>query len=102
MKLFQKGDTLYVVKDGYVDRAQPGTEPLPVTFDRIEDGLAYVRDGSGWTWEIPAGVICGVPEGHVFAKDLGTTPEPNPCLVCGCQIIEPYRGPENAADDRCV
>jgi len=52
------------------DRALPGTEPLPGIFDRIEDGLAYARDGLGLTWEIPARVICGVSEGHVFAMDL--------------------------------
>jgi hypothetical protein len=101
MKLFHKGDTVYVVKEGYVDRAQPDAgEPLAVTFDHIEDGLAYVRDQFGLTWEIPAGVICGVPEGHVFAMDLGSTTEANPCLVCGCQIIVPYRGPKAESEGR--
>jgi hypothetical protein len=45
MKLFHQGDTVYVVKEGYVDRAQPDAgESLAVTFDRIEDCLAYVID----------------------------------------------------------
>jgi hypothetical protein len=50
------------------------------------------------------GVVCGVPEGHVFAADLGSTGEPNPCLVCGCQILVPYKGPndkQQADSDGC-
>ena len=37
-------------------------------------------------------VTVSCAEGHVFAADLGTTGERNPCLVCGCEIIVPYRG----------
>ena len=96
MKIFQRGDAVFVVKPGYLveERVQlDATEPLSVVFDRVEHGLACVRDHAGLTWEIPMGVVCGVPEGHVFASDLGSTGQPNPCLVCGCQILVPYRGP---------
>lgn len=95
MRFFKQGDFVYVVKPGYLveERVQlDATEPLSVVFDRVEHGLAYVRDRAGLTWEIPMGVVCGVPEGHVFAADLGSTGEPNPCLVCGCQILVPYKG----------
>jgi hypothetical protein len=98
MRTFNRGDVVYVVKPGYLveERVQlDATEPRSVPFDRIEQGLAYVTNCAGLTWEIPASVICGVPEGHVFATDLGTTAEPNPCLVCGCEILVPYKEPND-------
>lgn len=96
MPTFHQGDVVFVVKPGYLveERAQlDPKEPLSVVFDRVEHGFAYVRDRAGLTWEIPMSVVCGVPEGHVFVADLGTTSEPNPCLVCRCEIIVPCRGP---------
>jgi hypothetical protein len=91
MKIFAKGDRVYVVEPGYLAGDHVPIES--VVFDRVGDGLAYVTDSTGLHWEIPMGVVCGVPEGHVFAADLGTTSKPNPCLACGCEIIVPYWGP---------
>jgi hypothetical protein len=102
MKLFEQGDTVYVVRKGYLveEEAQlGGAEPLAVVFGRVEDGLAYVKDRAGLTWEIPMAAICGVPEGHVFAANQGSTGKSNPCLVCGCEIIVPYRGPKGEGGD---
>jgi hypothetical protein len=91
MRMFTNGDQVYVVKAGYLEGDHVEIES--VTFDRVEEGLAYVTDCVGLHWEIPMSVVCGVPEGHVFAADQGTTGQPNPCLVCGCEILVPYRGP---------
>jgi hypothetical protein len=93
MRMFTKGDRVYVVKPDYLAGDHVPIES--VVFDRVEDGLAYITDSNGLHWEIPMSVVCGVPEGHVFAVDLGTTSKPNPCLECGCEIIVPYRGPAN-------
>jgi hypothetical protein len=98
MNLFVKGDRVYVVKPDYLAGDHVQTDS--VVFDRVEHGRAYVTDSAGSHWEIPRGYVCGVPEGHVYAADLGTTGEPNPCLVCGCEIIVPYRGSGNAEEDR--
>ncbi len=49
-------------------------EPLKVVFDHIKCGLAYVIDAAEMH-EIPASVICGVPEGHVFATDVAHSSE---------------------------
>lgn len=95
MKLFAKGDRVYFVKPGCLDGAQVPIENF--VFDREEDfGVAFVTNSAGLQWDVPSGFICGVPEGHVFAADLGTTSTPNPCLVCGWEVIVPYRGPGNA------
>jgi hypothetical protein len=98
MKLFAKGDRVYFVKPGCLAGAQAPIER--VVFDREEDGLAYVTDSAGSHWDIPMGFICGVPEGHVFAADLGTTSTPNPCLVCGWEVIVSYRGSGDTGGDR--
>ena len=98
MKIFAKGDRVYVVKPGYLAGDHVPIES--VVFDRVENGLAYVTDSTGLHWEIPMSVVCGVPEGHVFAADLGTTSKPNPCLVCGCEIIVPYRGPVSEGEGK--
>ena len=95
LKTFKRGDMVYVVKPGYLVEEQvqlDGQEPLSVAFDRVEHGLAYVTGRAGLNWEIPMSVLCGVPEGHVFAAHLGSTSEPNPCLACGLEIIVPYQG----------
>jgi hypothetical protein len=98
MKLLVKGDQVYFVKPGCLAGAQVPIER--VVFDREEDGMAFVTDSAGSHWDIPMGFVCGVPEGHVFAADLGTTSTPNPCLVCGCEVIVSYRGSGNAEEDR--
>jgi hypothetical protein len=95
MKIFKPGDIVYVVTPGYlveVSLRLEANEPLKVVFDHFECGLAYVTDLVGSSWEIPNSVICGVPEGHIFDADLGTTPEPNPCVVCGCAPLVPCKG----------
>ena len=94
MKLLVQGDRVYFVKPGCLNGASVPIER--VVLDRVEDGLAYVTDGAGMHWDVPLGFVCGVPEGHVFAADLGTTSKPNPCLVCGSEIIVPYRESGNA------
>ena len=102
MKLFSRGDTVYVVEERYLVEESDqlnADEAFSGTFDRIERGLAYIRDRFGLTWEIPARAICGVPEGHVFAATLGSTSTPNPCLVCGCEILVPYRGLQGESED---
>jgi hypothetical protein len=96
LNTFKRGDVVYVVKPGYLVEEQvqlDGQEPLSVVLDRVERGLAYVTDRAGLNWEIPMSVVCGVPEGHVFAADLGSTSEPNPCLACGLEIIVKYQSP---------
>jgi hypothetical protein len=98
VKLLVKGDRVYFVKPGCLDGAQVPIENF--VFDRVEDGMAFVTDGADLQWEIPAGFICGVPEGHVFAADLGTTSTPNPCLVCGWEVIVSYRGYGDTGADR--
>ena len=97
MKLF-KGARVYFVKPGCLAGASAPIER--VVFDRAENGLAYLTDGAGSQLEVPEGFICGVPEGHVFAPDLGTTSTPNPCLICGWEVIVTYRGSGNAGEDR--
>jgi hypothetical protein len=98
MKPLVKGDRVYFVKPGCLAGTQVPIEN--VVFDRAEDGLAYVTDGAGMHWEVPLGFICGVPEGHIFAADFGTTSTPNPCLVCGWEVIVSYRGSGNAGQDQ--
>lgn len=97
MKHLVKGDRVYFVKPGCLDGAQVPIEN--VVFDREEDGMAFVTDGTGTQWDVPMGFICGVPEGHVFAADLGTTSTPNPCLACGWEVIVSYRGFGVAGED---
>lgn len=98
MRMFTESGRVYVVKPGYLAGDRDHVQAESVVFDRVEDGLAYVTDSTGLHWELPMGAICGVPEGHVFAVDLGTTSKPNPCLVCGCEIIVPYRGPASRGE----
>lgn len=49
--------------------------------------------------EIPASILCGVPEGHIFADPSSTLPYKQ-CLVCGCQTpvsdVAPLRDGELA------
>jgi hypothetical protein len=97
MKLLVKGDRVYFVKPGCLDGYLGSIEG--VVFDRVEDGMAFVTDGADLRWDVPMGFICGVPEGHVFAADLGTTSTPNPCLVCGWEVVVSYRGYGDAGED---
>ena len=88
MKIFQPGDSVYVVEPGYLveERARlASNESLQVTFDRVEYGLAYVVDSVGSVHEVPASILCGVPEGHIL-KNPGSTPQYKECLVCGCRF----------------
>lgn len=95
MKVFQRGDSVYVVVPGYLveEKTRLGSnEYLQVIFDHIEDGLAYVLDSVGSMHEISASILCGVPEGHIFAGPSSTSPYKQ-CLVCGCQIPASYVAP---------
>src|SRR5260370_141531 len=95
MKIFKSGDMVYVVTPAYLvdsrQRLEAG-EPLKVVFDHIKCGLAYVIDAAEMH-EIPASVICGVPEGHVFATDVAHSSEEKTCLVCGCHFPKTYVRP---------
>src|SRR3954465_6992716 len=86
MNTFNRGDVVYIVKPGYLVEHEEG-EPFRVVFDHEEHEHAYVKDSAGLTLEIPLGFLCKVPEGHVFPMDLGSTPDSNPCLACGREII---------------
>jgi len=95
MKVFQRGDAVYVVTPGYLveEKARlESNECLQVIFDRMEGGLAYAFDNLGSMHEIPASILCGVPEGHIFADPSSTSPYKQ-CLVCGCQIPVSYVAP---------
>jgi len=98
MKRLVKGDRVYFVKPGCLDGAQVPIENF--VFDREEDGMAFVTNSAGLQWDVPSGFICGVPEGHVFAADVGTTSKPNPWLVCGWEVVVTYRGSGYAVEDR--
>ena len=86
MKPLEAGDSVYIIVPGYYSHDQ-SDEPAVVLEHVLECGVVGIADRM-----IPKSVVCRVPEGHVFAHDLGTTGSPNPCLACGMTMVVPYKG----------
>ena len=88
MKIFRRGDSVYVIAPGYLVEEKARLESndfLQVIFDHVEDGLAYVIDSVGSVHELPASIVCGAPEGDVFSHSSSPS-QYKQCLVCGCQF----------------